>query len=276
MSVASAPARAAGRSSQPGRSSFADVLGSEWIKFWSVRSSGWSLLAMVATTVGFGALICFGTAQAGDQIPPEERVFFDPTALSLAGMTFGQLAAAVLGVLVISSEHSTGAIRSSLVAVPRRLRLLAAKGVVVLAVVLLAGLLSSFLAFFAGQALLARAGLETSLGEPGVLRAVVGGGLYLAASTLFGFAFGALLRHTAGGVVAAVAGLLVVPPLTHLLPGDWGAAVAKWFTSNAGQQILSIGESPGAAGPWSGYLVFCLWGLAVLAIAALLFQRRDA
>jgi ABC-type transport system involved in multi-copper enzyme maturation permease subunit len=276
VSVASAPARAAGRSSQPGRSSFADVLGSEWIKFWSVRSSGWSLLAMVATTVGFGALICFGTAQAGDQIPPEERVFFDPTALSLAGLTFGQLAAAVLGVLVISGEYSTGGIRSSLVAVPRRLRLLAAKGVVVLGVVLVVGLLSSFVAFFVGQALLAREDLDTSLEASGVLRAVVGGGLYLAASTLFGFAFGALLRHTAGGIVAAIAGLLVVPPLTQLLPADWGATVSRWFTSNAGQQILAVRESPGAAGPWAGYLVFCLWGLAVLAIAAWLLQRRDA
>jgi ABC-type transport system involved in multi-copper enzyme maturation permease subunit len=276
MSVASTRPRPAARSSPPGRSAFSDVLGSEWIKFWTVRSSGWSLLAMAVTTVGFGALICFGTAQGADQIPPEERVFVDPTALALAGLTFGQLAAAVLGVLFIGGEYATGSIRSSLVAVPRRLRLLTAKLVVVLGVVLVIGLLSSLAAFLAGQALLARADLETTLGEPGVLRAVAGGGLYLAASTLFGFAFGALLRHTAGGIVAAVAGLLVVPPLTRLLPGDWGATVATWFTSNAGQQILAVNESTGAAGPWAGFVAFCLWGMAVLAIAAVLLQRRDA
>jgi ABC-type transport system involved in multi-copper enzyme maturation permease subunit len=261
---------------QPGRSGFFQVLGSERIKFWSVRSTGWSLLAMFVTTVGFGALICFGTAQEVDQIPPEERATFDATALSLAGLTFGQLAAAVLGVLVISSEYSTGGIRSSLVAVPRRLRLLAAKVAVLLAVVLAVGVLTSFVAFLVGQELLASADLETSLGEPGVLRAVGGGGLYLAASALFGLAFGTLLRQTAGGIVAAIAGLLIVPPLTQLLPGDWGAAITKWFTSNAGQQILGVRAQPDAAGPWSGYLVFCLWALAVLAVGAVLLQRRDA
>ena len=276
MSVAANPSSPAVRTTQPGRSGFRDVLGSEWIKFWSVRSTGWSLLAMVVTTVGFGALICFGTAQEVDQIPPEERRFFDPTALSLAGLTFGQLAAAVLGVLIISSEYSTGGIRSSLVAVPRRLRLLAAKAVVLLSVVLALGLLSSFAVFLIGQALLAGVDLETTLGAPDVLRAVVGGGLYLSASALFGLAFGTLLRQTAGGIVAAIAALLIVPPLTQLLPGDWGAAITKWFTSNAGQQILAVRAQPDAAGPGAGYLVFCLWAVAILVIGAILLKRRDA
>ena len=276
MSAVPAEARAAAPSRRPGRSGFAEIVGSEWIKFWSVRSTGWSLLAMFATTVGFGALICFGTAQEAAQIPPEERTFFDSTALSLAGLTFGQLAAAVLGVLAISAEYSTGGIRSSLVAVPRRLRLLMAKVVVLLAVVLGVGLLSSFVVFFLGQALLASVELETSLGEPGVLRAVIGGGLYLAASALFGLAFGTLLRQTAGGIVAAIAGLLIIPPLTNLLPGDWGASVAKWFTSNAGQQILAVRHAPDAAGPWAGYLVFCLWAVAILVVGAVLLERRDA
>ena len=177
---------------------------------------------------------------------------------------------------MISAEYSTGGIRSSLVAVPRRLRLLAAKALVLLAVVLAVGVLSSFAVFFVGQALLASADLETSLGEPGVLRAVIGGGLYLAASALFGLAFGTLLRQTAGGIVAAIAGLLIVPPLTQLLPGDWGASISKWFTSNPGQQILVVRPEAGAPEPWAGFLVFCLWGVAVLIVGAVLLQRRDA
>ncbi len=276
MSVPAVRSDPAVRTTQPGRSGFRQVLESERIKFWSVRSTGWSLLAMFATTVGFGALICFGTAQEVDQLSREERATFDSTALSLAGLTFGQLAAAVLGVLAISAEYSTGGIRSSLVAVPRRLRLLVAKALVLLAVVLAVGVLSSFVAFFVGQALLASVDLETSLGDPGVLRAVIGGGLYLAASALFGLAFGTLLRQTAGGIVAAIAGLLIVPPLTQLLPGDWGAAISKWFTSNAGQQILVVRPDAGAPEPWAGFLAFCLWGLAVLVIGAVLLQRRDA
>jgi len=267
---------AASRPAVQGRSGLPQVIRSEWTKLWSVRSTGWSLLAMIATTVGFAALICWGTASEADQIPAAERASFDATAISLAGLTFGQLAAAVLGVLVISSEYSTGGIRTSLVAVPRRLRLIAAKGIVVVAVVLVVGMLSSFAAFLVGQALLASAGLDTSLGEPGVLRAVIGGGLYLTASAMFGFAFGTLLRQTAGGIVAAVAGLLVVPPLTMLLPGGWGDAVSKWFTSNAGQQVVAVQQQGDVATPWAGFLVFCVWAVAFLLLGAALMKRRDA
>lgn len=259
-----------------GRSGLPQLVRSEWTKLWSLRSTGWSLLAMLATTVGFAALICWGTADSADQMPEAERVTFDSTAISLAGLAFGQLAAAVLGVLIISSEYSTGAIRSTLVAVPRRLRLLAAKALVLLAVVLVAGTLTSFAAFLVGQALLAPAGLDTSLDQPGVLRAVFGGGLYLTASALFGLALGTLLRQTAGSIVAAVAGLLVVPPLTMLLPGSWGQAVSKWFTSNAGQQITAVQQSGDVASPWPGYLAFCLWGVVILAVAMVLMKRRDA
>lgn len=211
-----------------------------------------------------------------NRVPEAERVMFDSTAISLAGLAFGQLAAAVLGVLIIASEYSTGAIRSTLVAVPRRLRLLAAKAVVLLAVVLVVGTLTSFTAFLVGQALLAPAGLDTSLNEPGVLRAVFGGGLYLTASALFGYALGTLLRQTAGSIVAAVAGLLVVAPLTMLLPGSWGQSVSKWFTSNAGQQITAVQQSGDVASPWAGYLAFVLWGAVILAVGMVLTKRRDA
>ena len=259
-----------------GRSGLPQLVRSEWTKLWSLRSTGWSLLGMLATTVGFAALICWGTAANADQIPETERVIFDSTAISLAGLAFGQLAAAVLGVLIIASEYSTGAIRSTLVAVPRRLKLVLAKGLVLLAVVLVAGTATSSAAFLVGQALLAPAGLDTSLGRPGVLRAVFGGGLYLTASALFGLALGTLLRQTAGSIVAAVAALLVVPPLTTLLPGTWGPSVSKWFTSNAGQQITAVQQSGEVASPWAGYLAFCLWASVILAVAMVLMRRRDA
>lgn len=275
-SVATTPGADADGRVPNGRSGLPQLVRSEWTKLWSLRSTGWTLLAMLATTVGFAALICWGTADSADQIPEAERVMFDSTAISLAGLAFGQLAAAVLGVLIIASEYSTGAIRSTLVAVPRRLRLLAAKAVVLLAVVLVVGTLTSFTAFLVGQALLAPAGLDTSLDEPGVLRAVFGGGLYLTASALFGYALGTLLRQTAGSIVAAVAGLLVVAPLTMLLPGSWGQSVSKWFTSNAGQQITAVQQSGDVASPWAGYLAFVLWGAVILAVGMVLTKRRDA
>lgn len=178
--------------------------------------------------------------------------------------------------MVISSEYSTGGIRTSLMAVPRRWRLIAGKAIVFAAVALVVGTATSFLSFFAGQAFLAGADLGTSLDQPGVLRAVFGGGLYLLGSGMFGFALGTLLRHTPGGIVAAVGGLLVVPGLTQLLPGAWGDAVSRWFTSNPGQQVAFVQGMPGSVGPWSGYLAFTAWWVVPLLIGLLLLQRRDA
>jgi ABC-2 type transport system permease protein len=259
-----------------GSPGLAQVISSEWTKLRSVRSTGWSLLALVVATVGFSALISWGTGTNIDRAPEAQRAAFDSTGTALSGISLGQLALAVLGVLVISSEYSTGGIRTSLVAVPRRWRLVAGKAVVFAVVAFVVGTATSFLSFFAGQAFLASTDLDTSLGEPGVLRAVFGGGLYLLGSGMFGFALGTLLRHTPGGIVAAVAGLLVVPGLTQLLPGSWGDAVSRWFTSNAGQQIVFVQSPPGSVGPWSGYLAFTAWWVLPLLVGVVLLQRRDA
>ncbi len=252
------------------------VIRSEWTKFWSVRSTMWSLLILVVITVGFSALFSWGVASNIDDFTPEERATLDPTSVATGGIAFGQLVIAVLGVLVISTEYSTGAIKTSLAAVPQRMRLLFGKALVFVVVALIVGTITSFAAFFVGQAFLAAEDLDTHLGEEGVLRAVIGGGLYLAASGMFGFAIGALLRHTAGAITAAVAGLFVLPGLTNLLPGDWGDTVQKYFTTNAGQQVLIVRQSGDVLSPWAGYAVFTAWWVVILAIAAILMKRRDA
>ena len=187
----------------PSTASLANVVRSEWTKLWSVRSTMWTLLLVVVLTVGFAALFTWGTESTWDEAPADQKAIFDATSTSLAGLIFAQLAIGVLGVMVITSEYSTGGIRTSLTAVPRRLRLLAAKGIVLAVVAFVVGTVTSFVAFFVGQAFLAKVGIETSLGEPQVLRAVVGGGLYVLASGMFGFALGALLRHTAAAVTLA-------------------------------------------------------------------------
>lgn len=252
------------------------VLRSEWTKLVSVRSTVWTMVAMVVTTIGFGVLISWATEANWTKVEARQRAVFDATATSLTGLAFGQLAIAVLGVMVISTEYSTGGIRTSLTAVPRRLRLLGAKALVLAAVSLVVGTVTCFVAFFLGQLLLTRVGIEAHLGDPQVLRAVFGGGLYLAGSAMFGLALGALLRHTAAAITIAVGALLVVPPFTRLLPGDWGRAVERFFTSNAGQQITYVTQDVNTLRPWAGYAVFCLWWLLTLAVAAWLLQRRDA
>lgn len=260
----------------PHRATLADVVRSEWTKFWSVRSTAWTLLLVVVLTVGFGALFTWGTESSVEHLPPEALADFDAASTSLAGLMFAQLAVAVLGVLVISSEYSTGGIRTSLTAVPKRMRLLAAKAIVLIVVSWIVGTVTSFLAFFIGQAILGIADLDTGIGDPDVLRAVLGGGLYVVASAMFGFALGALLRHTAGAVTIAVAMLLVIPPFLALLPGEWGKTIFHYFTSNAGQQITYVHQADGVLSPWTGYLVFTLWWVVILAVAAWLMNRRDA
>ena len=271
--VATPPTRAAGPVRRVG---LLQVLRSEWTKLWSVRSTPWSLLALVVVTVGFSALVSWGTGANFDQQPAEQQALFDPTYVGLSGLALGQLALAVLGVLVITSEYSTGGIRTSLAAVPRRWRLVVAKALVLSLVALVVGMITSFGAFLVAQGFLNHYGHGTTLGAPHVLRAVAGGGLYLVLSALFGFAIGTVLRQTAASIVATVALLLVVPPLTQLLPGSWGDAITRWFTSNAGQQISTVFSQPDTLSPWRGYAAFVVETLAVLAVGLVLVTRRDA
>jgi hypothetical protein len=252
------------------------VMRSEWTKLFSVRSTGWTLLALVAATIGLGVLACWGTNHGWPQMSASDRAKFDPVSTSMSGLALGQLAIAVLGVMVISAEYSTGGIRVSLTTVPRRMRLLTAKALVFTAVAFVVGIATSFGAFYAGQPWFSKRGIGASLGDPGVLRAVIGGGLYVAASGLFGLAMGCLLRRTAGAVTAAVALLLVVPPLMNLLPGAWGDAVVRYFTSNAGQQISYTHQNGNYLTPWVGFGVYCLWWIVPLAFGAWLMERRDA
>jgi hypothetical protein len=206
-----------------------------------------------------------------------DRATFDPTSLSLAGLTLGQLAIAVLGVLIVSGEYSTGGIRATLTAVPQRMRVLAAKAIVLTVVSLVIGWITCFIAFYAGQVWFSKRGVGAAIGDPGVLRAVLGGGLYIGASALFGLAVALLLRHSAGSITLAVALLLVVPPLLNLLPGAWGDAIVRYFTSNAGQHIAFVHQQgSNYLTPWVGFGVYCLWFAIPLAVGAWLMNHRDA
>lgn len=254
--------------------SFLNVLHSEWTKLWSVRSTYWTLATMFVVTVGFSALSCASfVAAGGDALEHARR---DPTALSLDGISLSLLATMVLGVMSITTEYTTRSIRGSLIAVPRRLTLLAAKALVLAPVVWLIGTMTAFASFFVGQAVLARAGIGVELGNPSVLRAVFGGGLFLLASGMFGLAVGTLLRSTASGIAIGVAGLLVVPQLTATLHGTWGERIHQYFTSNAGRQVVLVDQLGSSLGPWTGYLVFTLWWVVILAIGAVMLLRRDA
>jgi hypothetical protein len=254
----------------------AHVVRSEWTKLMSLRSTWWTLLSLVVVTIGTSTLIAWGASSHLAEMGVRDRATLDVTSNAMAGLVFGQLAIAVLGVLIVCSEYSTGGIRATFTAVPQRLRVLAAKGIVFAVVATVVGMVTAFGAFFASMLFWAHHHMATSLSDPTVLRAVLGGGLYVLASGLLGFALGAIIRHTAGAITAAVGLLFVAPPLTQLLPGDWGHRVSKHFTSNAGQHITDVLHLPGVMAPWTGYLTMTLWWVVPMVLGAWLIRRRDA
>jgi ABC-type transport system involved in multi-copper enzyme maturation permease subunit len=248
-----------------------------------VRSTYWSLIALVVVTVGFGAVSTFGAAQHASQLTPAGRarflVTFDPAQQSLAGLLVGQLIIAVLGALTITSEYSTGMIRTSLAAMPRRATLFAAKGAVFAAVALLTGLVASFASFFIGQALMSGQHISVAIGDPGVLRAVTGGGLFVAACGVLAYGLGAMLRHTAGAITAAIGLLFVTFILVNLLPPAWQDQVDKWIPFNAGSQIWTVNAHVGQRPmlpPWPGYAVLCGYAAAAVLAGLILLRNRDA
>ena len=190
---------------------FGDVLRSEWTKLRSVRSTFWALTVTVVLGIGLGAVISAVAAHGYAKISVADKLSWDPTGVSQSGLAIAQLAIAVLGVLYISSEYSSGMIRTSLIAVPKRGRVLAAKSLVFAAVTFVVGEVTSFVAFFVGQALISGHAPHAALGDPGVARAVVGGGLYLTALAVLSVAAGALLRHPAAAIACMMA-VAVRPP----------------------------------------------------------------
>jgi ABC-2 type transport system permease protein len=255
---------------------FGATLRSEWTKFRSVRSTIWTLLAAAVATIGLGALLCAAYVSRYDSLSLGERARFDPTSFNLRGLFLAQLAIGVLGVLVISSEYTTGMIRTSFAAVPQRRTVIVAKSVVFLVVAFVVGTVACFGAFFAGQAILASKHLNVGLSDPGVLRAVVGGGVYLALIGLLGLSFGTLLRRTAGAIAALFGLVLVLPALASALPSPWGTDVPKYLPSEAGQAMLGIHQHSDLLSPGAGFAVLVAYAAAALALALYVVARRDA
>jgi ABC-type transport system involved in multi-copper enzyme maturation permease subunit len=258
-----------------GRAGFAGALRSEFTKIRSVRSTYYTLLALVIVTIGIGALACVGAVSRGADHGPG----FDATQRSLAGLILGQLIIVVLGALTITSEYSTGMIRTSLTVQPRRGTVVAAKGVVFAAVTLVTGLVSTFVSFFIGQAILSSKHLNVSLSDPNVLRAVIGGALFLTVCGMLAFGLGMILRHTAGAITAGIGLLFVLFVLINFLPSNWQNHVDKWIPFNAGSQIwntIAPTGNPPQFSPWTGLGVFAAYAAIAIIAGVFLFQRRDA
>ncbi len=276
------------RGARGARVGLGSAVRSEFTKIRSVRSTYWTLLAMIIVCVGIGALFSAGDASrisgavsAADRAAALTHARAYNVTGSLIGLLIGQLVIAVLGALTMTSDYSTGMISTSLTTMPRRGTVYAAKAIVFGAIALVAGLVASLASFFAGQALLTGVHASTSLGQPGVLRAVIGGGLFLAVCGLLSYGIGGILRHTAGAIAASIGLLFVLWSLSGFLPsppsGWFGQAdIDKWIPFNAGGAIWEHITGVNMFSPWIGFAVFCGYAAVAMTAGLILFLRRDA
>ena len=260
------------------RVGFSHLLATEWTKIRSVRSTVWTLVIFAVVSLGLTGLFTWLTIRSlNSSRERSAAIVTDPVNFILGtGLGLGQLAICVLGVLVITSEYSSGTIRASLLAVPKRIPMLIAKGVVFSVLVFVIGEAVAFGSFYIGAAIV-HSHFPVSLSQPGVTRAVVGSGLYLTVLGLFALAIGSLIRHTAGAVTTVIGLVLVIFNLTALLPGSWGAHIHAYMPTVAGLLITQDKQQSGQLlTPWQGFGVFCAWTALLLIVGAYLLKRRDA
>ncbi|NEY34204.1 ABC transporter permease subunit [Streptomyces sp. PRKS01-65] len=253
----------------------AQVVRSEWTKIRSVASTVWTLSLAVVVTIALGMLISALSKSEYDNMSAQDRLSFDPTFTSFAGTSLGQLAMIVFGVLVVANEYSTGMIRTSLAAVPQRGAFLFGKIAVATLLALVVGMATSFAAFFLGQAMLGD--LKASLGDPGVLRAVFGGGLYMTLIAMFSMGVAAMLR-------SPMLSLGILMPFFFLISSILGAVdatqkVGRFLPDQAGSKIMQVVPPVGddtPYGPWGGLGIMVLWVVAALIGGYVVLKRRDA
>lgn len=248
-------------------------LRAEWTKAVTLRSTGWMLLGIVALTVlvsaAATATVSCDSARCGQ----------DATKLSLMGIQAGQVVVAILAVLSIGDEYGTGMIHTTLLALPRRARMLAAKAVVVSALVLGAAVPAVLGSFLAGRLILPLRGYPVlSLADGDTLRAVVGSVLYLVLVGLLSLGVATIVRDSAAGVGAVLGVLFLLPIIGAMLPDpEWQRWMWKISPMNAGLAIQStryLAELP--LSPWAGLGVAAAWAATALTTATRLLHTRDA
>jgi ABC-2 type transport system permease protein len=250
--------------------SFVRILNSEWIKFRTLRSSWITLLGSVFTLFGLGLLSGWNASRPTARLEPGS---IQPSWM-LDGRYVSQLLIGTLGVLLVSGEYSTGMIRSTLAAVPRRLPVLLAKAVVFGGLVLVT-MTAATVATYLGAVSFLSAADQTGLTEPGVLRAVLGTALYLALVGLLGGASSWILRNTAGAITTLIGVLVIVPVLVATLPWPWLKDIGRYLPANAGEAFVTSAPGSDSLTPGTGLVVLLVWVVAAFVLAGVLLKRRD-
>lgn len=266
---------------------FPRVLRSEWIKFWTLRSTWWSLGIALVVMVGFAiafaaAITALISSNPEAQAGIEAEGGLSGPVLVTGGYAFAALVLAVLGSMSITGEYSTGMIRSTAAAVPTRLPALAAKAVVVAVVALVVSALGTAIAYLVTLPILDGTTMAVDLGDEEQVRALAGVPLYVTVVVLFALAVGTLLRHTAGSIVLVAAVFFLIPtiiaPIAQITGTRWLVEVNKWWPSAAGERVIVGGDQDTADffAPWTGLGVLALYTVVLLVAAAVAMRTRDA
>ncbi|MHA7133344.1 ABC transporter permease subunit [Oerskovia turbata] len=290
MSAATVTAdRPTTRRASASRLTFGGVLKSEWIKLWTLRSTTWTLAITVVLMVGIALMLGFFMNLAVQEMPAEAAdatsSILPGASIIVGGYQMAQLVVAVLGALIITGEYSTGMIRSTFSAVPRRLPAFFAKLAVLFSVSFVVTLVGVALSYLVTIPFVQE---TVSLTDGDNVRVLVGSALYVATIAALSLGIGTLLRSTAGAIFTVMGLLLVIPNILAVVTAFSDnvvlEAIYKYLPSLAGQQLMSMGgidpmtgmAATGNLAPWAGYGVLAAWTLVTLIAAAVVLKRRDA
>jgi ABC-type transport system involved in multi-copper enzyme maturation permease subunit len=265
----------------PGRgTALVRTIGSEFTKIRSVRSTYWTLFVLVLASIAWCIAYCLGTVHQWPGMSAQARAGFDATQNTILGLgLLGQLVIVVLGALMITSEYSTGLIRTSLTVMPRRGTLYAAKATVFAAVSTVVSFATSFVTFFLGRMLLSSTHVAMSLSQPGVLRSLIVTALFVEVCGLLAFGIGALVRNTAGALTLAFGCLVLVSELIRTLPVFLHNDLIRWVPGGDSLNSMTAtigGQIPHTFSAWGELAVFAGYAVILLAAGAVAFSRRDA
>jgi ABC-2 type transport system permease protein len=275
MSTVSIAPMSRPRTPSGGRVTQLRVILSEWTKFRSLRSTRYTLLATVGLTVGLALVAAILVVSQWGTMTATNKATFQPLNVSLVGASIGVMVIGVLGVLMMTSEYSTGLVSSTFAAVPKRLPVLWGKAIVYIVIALTATVPAMLIAFFATQAILSGNHVGIAFAHEGVARAVLGSALYLTIGGLLGIGLGGIFRSTAAAVTSLTVILFVLPVLVFILPAGLSSAISPYLPGNAGQAIMNITPEPHTLAPWVGLGVFAAYAVVAIVGAAVLLVRRD-
>jgi ABC-2 type transport system permease protein len=260
-----------------------DAIRSEWVKFSSLRSNASALALLGVLVVGLGALasalVVAGWNSAGDvALNTPEKLVLDPLQVSQAGQVLAALILGVMAITMITGEYSSGTIERTLVAIPNRGTVVAAKAVVMSIVVGVVGALSELVSFVIGQLILSGgAGVpHVGLGSSHVVVALVAGDMYLVLLCLFAAGIGWALRR-ASAAVSVFSGLVfTLYFVAALLPGAWGSVLQKYSPLQIEESLLSsrgwqVGHTLTTA---QGLAVMAVYAVVSLVVGAFVLRRR--